>query len=171
MLVPGANALSYDTQAEQCTGTNAYWFERTAYRKIPYSSCEGGDRPDRGKQHACPGLVGGRRLGAVFWGSIFILPFGLAGLAGWWWYNKAGRPGSIRLGEHRAFGGGDDRSGPLAVIASVPYFLLGVTQAGWAWVTQRVPFLDGLFVRSEPYRQVPIDDDGESRWNTPRPND
>jgi hypothetical protein len=49
----------------------------------------------------------------------------------------------------------------LHTLASVPYFLIGVTQAGWALVVQKVPFLAGLFARRAPYRQVPIDDDGE----------
>jgi hypothetical protein len=175
VLVEGAAALTLDTSEEQCDGYTTSWYERTAYRKIPYSSCEGGERPDRGKQHACPGLIGGGGLGGLFWGSVAILPFACAGVAGWWWFTKGGRPGwvglvipwrvlnlprAIRLGDHRAFGG-DNGSGFLHTIASVPYFLVGVSQAGWAWVTRKVPFLDGLFTRSEPYRQVPIDDDGK----------
>lgn len=94
-LVPGATILSADTIYEQCDGFTSTWYERTAYRKIPYSSCEGGERPDRGKAHACPGLVGGGGLSGLFWGSIAILPFALAGLAGYWWYHNAGRPGYV----------------------------------------------------------------------------
>ncbi|KAH8832167.1 hypothetical protein DL96DRAFT_1678366 [Flagelloscypha sp. PMI_526] len=30
-----------------------YWFERTPYRKISYSSCQGGSRLDRGPAHKC----------------------------------------------------------------------------------------------------------------------
>lgn len=97
MLVEGASALALDTAEEQCDGFTSTWYERTAYRKIPYSSCEGGERPDRGKSHACPGLVGNRSLGALFWGSVAILPFALAGLAGYWWYHKGGRPGYVPL--------------------------------------------------------------------------
>ncbi len=52
-------------------------------------------------------------------------------------------------------------SGVLSTIASVPYFLIGVTQAGLAWMVQKVPFLDDLFARRSPYRQVPLDDDAE----------
>jgi hypothetical protein len=96
-LVPGATILSTDTIYEQCDGFTPTWYERTAYRKIPYSSCEGGERPDRGKAHACPGLVGGGGLSGLFWGSIAILPFALAGLAGYWWYHNAGRPGYVYL--------------------------------------------------------------------------
>jgi hypothetical protein len=158
VLVDGAQALSVNTEWEQCDGGAQYWYERTAYRKIPYSTCEGGDRPDRGKRHDCPGLIGGAGLSGLFWGSIAILPFAFAGLGGWWWYNQSQKPGGIRLGDHRAFGGGE--SGWLGTLASVPYFLVGVGPVAWAWVERKVPFLDGLFIR-RPYRQVPIDDDGE----------
>ena len=176
VLVEGATALSSNTEYEQCDGYESSWYDRTAYRKIPYSSCEGGDRPDRGSQHACPGLIGGPGLSGLFWGSIAILPFACAGVAGWWWYTKGGHTGymmsnklfasfadedrSIRLADHRAFGG-DGGTGVLSTLASVPYFLIGVTRAGWAWVERKVPFLEDLFAKRAPYRQVPIDDDGE----------
>ena len=55
MLVEGASALALDTTEEQCDGFTSTWYERTAYRKIPYSSCEGGERPDRGKPIRAPG--------------------------------------------------------------------------------------------------------------------
>ncbi|ORY35539.1 hypothetical protein BCR39DRAFT_567933 [Naematelia encephala] len=160
VLVEGATALSVSTEYEQCDGFSAFWYERTAYRKIPYSSCEGGDRPDRGKQHACPGLIGRPGLGGLFWGSIAVLPFALAGLVGWWWFTKGSQGGSIRLGDHRAFGS-DASSGALSTLASVPYFLIGVAQASWAWVVRKVPVLEDLFGRRMPYRQVPLDDDAE----------
>lgn len=162
VLVDGATPLSSNTEEEQCDGYTEFWYERTEYRKIPYSSCEGGERPDLGKRHQCPGLIiGGVRRGALFWGSIAILPFAFAGLAGYWWLKKGDRAGSIRLGDHRAFGG-DSTSGVLAVIASVPMFLIAIGQEGWAWVTRRVPFVEDLFTRrSSSYRSVPVDEDGE----------
>jgi hypothetical protein len=48
LLVPGLQALSDD---DSCKGDDDYWYERTAYRKIPHSSCEGGMRLDRGSPH------------------------------------------------------------------------------------------------------------------------
>ncbi|WVQ82331.1 hypothetical protein IAT38_004459 [Cryptococcus sp. DSM 104549] len=166
VLVEGATALSVDTEWEQCDGYSEYWYERTEYRKIPYSSCEGGERPDRGKRHDCPGIILGGKSGwgALFWGSIAVLPFGVVAVAVWWWMSKGDRSGSIRLGEHRAFGG-DNASGALAVLASVPLFVVAVTQEGWAWVTRKVPFLEDLFTRRSSYRQVPIDDDAEILGN------
>ncbi|KAK4688992.1 hypothetical protein P7C73_g1101, partial [Tremellales sp. Uapishka_1] len=166
VLVEGAVALSaLSSEEEQCDGSTQYWYERTEYRKIPYSSCEGGARPDRGKQHTCPGLINvGPGISGVFWGSVAILPFALAGLAGWWYYTKGGRSGSIRLGDHRAFGG-DSTAGVVNTLASVPYFLIGASMAGWAWVTRKVPFLDDLFARRSAYRTVPLDDDAEVLGN------
>lgn len=160
VLVDGAQALSIDTAEEQCIGDATHWYDRTAYRKMAYSSCEGGDRPDRGKEHLCPNraITGG--LGALFWASIAILPFALAGLAGWWWVTKGNRTGSIRLGEHRAYGG-DMATGAINTLASVPYFILGVVSALWSTLERRVPFIEGLFNRRAAYRAVPVDDDAE----------
>lgn len=70
-------------------------------------------------------------------------------------------PSAIRLGEHRAYGGGDAASGALAVLASVPFFLIGVVAAGWSAVERRLPFIEGLFTRRPAYRSVPIDEDAE----------
>lgn len=157
VLVEGASALSSNTEYEQCDGSSPYWYERTAYRKIPYSSCQGGERLDRGKRHDCPGILAGGGVSGLVWGSIVILPFALAALGGWWWYHK-GQSGSIRLGDHRAFSSGPGSS-VVDLVASVPYFVLGVAQEAWAWVERKVPLLDGLFSRR--YRSLPIDDDGE----------
>jgi hypothetical protein len=66
---------------------------------------------------------------------------------------------SIRLDEHRAFGG----DGILSTLASIPVAAAGAGAAAWGWVTRRVPYLDGLFGSHTPYRSIPIDDDaGES---------
>ncbi|WVW85580.1 hypothetical protein I302_107618 [Kwoniella bestiolae CBS 10118] len=165
VLVDGASPLSYDTEYEQCDGFTEFWYERTEYRKIPYSSCEGGERPDRGKRHECPGLILRGGLGGLFWGSIAMIPFAFAGLAGWYYWTKGSRPGAIRLGEHRAFGDDSPAAGVLSIIASVPIFLIAIGQEGWAWVTRKVPFLDDVFGSRTPYRSVPIDDDAEILGN------
>jgi len=159
VLVPGATALDINTMEEQCVGDAEFWYERTAYRKMQYSSCEGGNRIDRGAKHACPGLIRAGSLGAFFWASIVILPFGIAGLAGWWYVTKGSRTGAIRLGEHRAYGG--TATSALNTLASVPYFILGVVSALWTAVEMRIPFIQDLFRRRSPYRAVPVDDDAE----------
>ncbi|KAJ9094955.1 hypothetical protein QFC21_005747 [Naganishia friedmannii] len=160
VLVGGATPLSRDTQEEQCVGFEPYWYERTAYRKIPYSSCEGGDRPDRGARHACPGLVGGG--GGVgrflYWLVVVIVSVGAAAGVAYYLYTRRER-GSIRLSEHRAFGGSSDA---LSTLASVPYFLIGVAATAGTWVQEQIPFIRGLFPgRARSYRTVPIDEDAE----------
>ena len=92
VLVEGAVALARDTTAEQCGGFEQYWYERTAYRKIPYSSCEGGERPDRGTRHACPGLVAGAGFGAlVYWVVVVLVSAGAAAGVAYFFYTRKDR--------------------------------------------------------------------------------
>lgn len=93
VLVEGAVALPKDTSEEQCVGFEPFWYERTAYRKIPYSSCQGGERPDRGPRHSCPGLVGGGRgIGAFFyWLLVLIVAVGAAAGVAYLFYVRRDR--------------------------------------------------------------------------------
>lgn len=84
VLVTGATPLPND---DTCRGDADYWYERTAYRKIPYSTCEDGERPDRGARHACPGLSG---HGFWFWFFILILPFAFTFIIGYGYYRRSG---------------------------------------------------------------------------------
>lgn len=84
MLVDGATPLAND---ETCANGEEYWYERTAYRKIPYSSCEEGIRMDRGRAHRCPGIKG---HGFFFWLFVLFIPASLAGLTGYWFYRRSG---------------------------------------------------------------------------------
>lgn len=90
VLVEGASPLPKDTSYEQCDGYEKHWYERTAYRKIPYSSCQNGDRPDHGKEHDCPYSYSTGGHGIFFWGSVIILPFACAGLVVWWFATQQG---------------------------------------------------------------------------------
>lgn len=164
VLVPGASPLGADTADEQCWAPGSddpgFWFERTAYRKIPYSSCVGGDRRDRGKQHACAGLIGGGGRGGMFWATIALIPFAAAGLAGYWYMQKGGRAGGIRLDEHRAYR--DNQV--LATLASVPYFVLGLVSVAWGTLERNLPSWarrDGGLGFRRGYETLPIDEDAE----------
>jgi hypothetical protein len=84
VLVPGTTPLPDD---DSCRDDEDYWYERTAYRKIPYSSCEDGERPDRGPRHLCFGI---RAHGALFWWSIILLPFMFTALVAYWYYRRMG---------------------------------------------------------------------------------
>ncbi|KAH9832479.1 Oligoxyloglucan reducing end-specific cellobiohydrolase [Rhodofomes roseus] len=154
VLVPGAERLADD---DSCKGDDDYWYERTAYRKIPYSSCEGGKRLDRGAQHVCPGF---KAHGAFFWLMMFFIPCAFAALAGWWYVRRRAR-GAIRLP------GGDlgpryvGDSGVLDTLASVPYFIMAVLGATWETIVEKFgDATTGMRTRSG-YRSVPIDEDAQ----------
>lgn len=83
-LVKGARPLPHD---DTCPGSQDYWYERTAYRKIPYSTCEDGERPDRGTRHACPGLAG---HGFWFWLFVLVVPFAFTSLIAYGYYRRSG---------------------------------------------------------------------------------
>lgn len=91
VLVEGADPLTPDT-SETCiiNPESDNWYERTAYRKIPYSSCEGGVRPDRGTPHGCGGIRG---HSVLFWLSVLMLPFGFTALVAYYYYKKGYRRG------------------------------------------------------------------------------
>lgn len=82
--VPGTTPRPDD---DSCCGNEEYWYERTAYRKVTHSSCEGGDRIDRGTPHRCPGIRGHSTL---FWIMVALFPFVITALVAWWWYKKSG---------------------------------------------------------------------------------
>jgi hypothetical protein len=84
VLVPGTQPLPDDTS---CENGAEYWYERTAYRIIPYSTCEGNYRPDRGTAHVCPGL---KSKGPKFWLFILLLPFGFTALVAYYYYRRGG---------------------------------------------------------------------------------
>ncbi|PWN42574.1 Oligoxyloglucan reducing end-specific cellobiohydrolase [Ceraceosorus guamensis] len=112
---------------EQCLayGNEDYYFDRTSVRKIPYSSCIGGDRPDRGRRHSCPASLRGH--GFFWWSTVILSPFALAGLVGSWWLkrHRSRGYGAIHLPDAR-----DYVDGKLVdTIASVPAFVIGVSQA------------------------------------------
>ena len=178
-LVPGTSPLPDD---EICKNGAEYWYERTPYRQIPYSSCEGGDRPDHGKAHRCPGFSSNLK-GFVFWFFILSLPFGFTVMVAYYFFRRSGMARgcvslffvrylksnqylfcirTIRLpGEvNRPAYGGD--TGVIATLASVPWFIIGVTGIAYQWVASR---LETSFRTLRPgrsgYRDVPIDEDAQ----------
>lgn len=88
ILISGATPLSNN---DSCSDGSDYWYERTAYRKIPYSSCEDGQRPDRGPQHLCfkagPGI---RAHGALFWFFVTCFPLAFTVLVAYCYYRRMG---------------------------------------------------------------------------------
>ncbi|KAF2707916.1 vacuolar protein sorting/targeting protein 10 [Pleomassaria siparia CBS 279.74] len=115
-------------------GVKEYW-DVTGYRKIPLSTCEGGQEFDHTSGlHPCPGYEDEfeRKHGMGFFGVLFavIIPFVAAGGIGYWvWANWDGKFGRIRLGEGGGAFDSESRfvswpvaavSGLVAVVAAVP---------------------------------------------------
>jgi Sortilin, neurotensin receptor 3, C-terminal len=173
VLVPGTKPLPDD---DSCKNGEAYWYERTAYRLIPYSSCVDGVRPDRGTPHACPGF-GGHSI--FFWLFFILIPFAFTGLVAYYYYRRSGMARgsvlpvsflhlimikiylhrSIRLPGDTRVPYRDDDSGVMATLASVPWFVIGITGIAWEWVLSQ---LDNAGLRSRRgYRDLPVDEDAQ----------
>jgi len=156
---------------DSCRGDDDYWYERTAYRKIPKSLCEDGSRLDRGEAHPCPGF---RAHGWLFWSTLFFVPFGFTALIAVWYYRRGGyRRGfvplfsgltflthllrAIRLSDTYTF----SDSGALATLASIPWFIIGLAGVAWSYV-ENLPFVPtSLFRSRRGYRHVPVDEDAQ----------
>ena len=150
--VDGASLLASD---ESCPAGEEYWYERTPYRKIPYSSCDGGDRMDRGTAHRCPGIKG---HGFFFWFFVLFVPLSLAALIGYWFYRRSGLARGyvtflylwIRLlirknVQNNPFTWCDNLrpaysdTGIVATLASVPWFLVGLAGIAWERLSSSIP--------------------------------
>ncbi|TFK37398.1 vacuolar protein sorting/targeting protein 10 [Crucibulum laeve] len=151
VLVPGTTPLPDD---ESCKNGEDYWYERTPYRLIPYTSCEGGERIDRGTRHVCPGF---RSKSGWFWLFMLMIPFAFTALVAYYYYRRSGLArGTIRLpgdGSRPSF---NTSSGFMDTLASVPWFLIGIGGIAYEWVTSRV---EPLFSSRRGYRNIPIDED------------
>ncbi|EEB97994.1 hypothetical protein MPER_02581 [Moniliophthora perniciosa FA553] len=137
------------------------WYDPTAYRKIPHSSCEGGNRQDRGQGHYCPGSLAGR--GFFFWFMVLGVPFGLTALIGMWWWRKSGLArGMIRLpGDSRGLGQSGSGGGVFDTLASVPWFLIGLAGIAYEWVSDKVDRVGWKYKSRRGYRNLPVDEDAQ----------
>src|SRR5882672_6253424 len=84
VLVAGTTPRSDD---DSCQNGEEFWYERTAYRLIPYSSCQEGERLDRGARHRCPGF---KAHGAFFWLFVLMIPFAFTALVAYYYYRRSG---------------------------------------------------------------------------------
>ncbi|GAA6008486.1 vacuolar protein sorting/targeting protein 10 [Rhodotorula paludigena] len=152
VLTEGAQPLESD---KTCTIHDPFWYDRTAYRKIPHSKCEGGLQLDKGPRHLCPGRSA---RGGFFWATIAVLPFGIAALAAVWWTRRRGGKGRIRLPEP----GEPGRSGFVDFLISVPWFVVGVVGVVVEKVRDiEVPWLSNRLRRNRRggYRSLRLEDD------------
>ncbi|KAK6977042.1 Sortilin, partial [Favolaschia claudopus] len=89
VLATGRSPLPND---ETCSDGAEFWYERTAYRKITFSSCEGGERLDRGERRPCVRSRTGH--GGFFWFFMLAVPLVVVGLAAYWYRRNAGASSS-----------------------------------------------------------------------------
>ncbi|SPN97008.1 probable Vacuolar protein sorting/targeting protein 10 [Cephalotrichum gorgonifer] len=107
-LVPGLSPLTAEEWCSRHPDATEY-FEPTGYRRIPLTTCSGGQALDEALSSvACAGHEEEyERKHGVSGVAIFfavVIPFALAGAAGWYvWRNWHTKFGQIRLGESRGF--------------------------------------------------------------------
>ncbi|KAF7309568.1 Sortilin [Mycena indigotica] len=152
VLSPGMSPLPPD---DSCRNGEEYWYERTPYRKISYSTCDGGDRPDRGQRHQCPGFKG---HSGFFWFIVLLIPVCFVALVAYYYYQTSGLArGNIRLpGDGSNFA--RRSGGVIDTVASVPWFLIGLAGIAWEWTTSR---FQTRFPSRRGYRNLPIDEDAQ----------
>lgn len=155
-LVPGYEKPDHSKVCEK-KGT-AVWWEPTGYRKIPLSTCEGGQELDKIAEQPCPGYEEEfnkkHGLGGFTLFLILLFSAGAAGGVGylvWDQYNKRGGFsglgfGQIRLGESLAgaIPGGAGRSSGESPFITVPVAII----AGIVAVGKALPLLVSSIFRS-----------------------
>lgn len=122
VLAEGAEALVSDSS--MCDWSTPFWYDRTAYRKVKHSACEGGLTLDQGTAHTCPGHTSGTSL---IW-FLIILPFAI--LAAIWYGRRRYGKGRIRLNDY------DDPSmrsrsrgeGVVEILKSVPWVVISALE-------------------------------------------
>lgn len=102
-LVKGMEPMSGEDWCRKNNATS--WFEPSGYRKLPLSTCKGGQELDKiGAEHPCDGYQDEfekkHRISGVAIFFAVVIPFGLAACIGWYVYkNWSGKIGQIRLGD------------------------------------------------------------------------
>ncbi|PHH65508.1 hypothetical protein CDD81_2288 [Ophiocordyceps australis] len=103
-LVAGLDALSGPQWCAQHPNATS-WFEPTGYRKVPLSTCRGGNELDKtSAEHPCSGhedeFHQQHRTSPLALFFAITIPFALAAAAGYYVYrNWDGKLGQIRLGD------------------------------------------------------------------------
>jgi hypothetical protein len=103
-LVPGYSPPDHSKMCDEFPDAVEYW-EPTGYRRIPLSTCQGGQELDHVVSYPCPGKEdeykekhrGLHGFGLFF---VIVLPIGMTGVIGYiLWDHYSKRYGQIRLGE------------------------------------------------------------------------
>ncbi|KAF8208428.1 hypothetical protein K438DRAFT_1712117 [Mycena galopus ATCC 62051] len=144
-----------------CTMGEKYWYER-AYRKISYSSCEGGETLDQhfNIQHPCPGSNNPTQHRSFLFLAILcliiLILIILILFVGYWAYISYLSPRSIYLPED--FTPDQATSGILDRVKSIPLFLIRLAENVWAWTAYHVR---RVFRKQEGDIHLPMDEEGQ----------
>ncbi|KAF7333876.1 Sortilin [Mycena venus] len=137
-----------------CTMGKKYWYER-AYRKISYSSCEGGETLDQriDAQHPCPRDESTQHQNsllflAALWLIILVL------FVGYLAYSSCLSLRSVYLPEDST--PDQATSGTLDRVMSIPLFFIRLAGDAWAWTAYRVR---GVFRKREGEIHLPMDEE------------
>ncbi|WFD34625.1 vacuolar protein sorting/targeting protein PEP1 [Malassezia cuniculi] len=159
VLYPNALPLNA-TAEEQCwtADSDGFWYGRTNMRKIPFSSCSGGIRPDHGARHRCPTRPA--RTGGVFkWILILLIPIAAVFAFARWWMDH-GDVAFQRLAQDDVLGDVYDQVGLFV------RFVVGATSAFIARVREMLG-RTGVLRRTErpfsSYHMLASDEDAEVR--------
>ncbi|KAH7372351.1 vacuolar protein sorting/targeting protein 10 [Pyrenochaeta sp. MPI-SDFR-AT-0127] len=147
-VIPG---LTLSDPKAVCEKGAREWWDNTPYRKIPLSTCEGGNEYDKtGDVHPCPGFEDEfeQKHGISGFGVFMavVIPFIAAGGIGYYvWRNWDGKFGRIRLGDGGGSGAFDSEapwvqwpvaaiSGLVAVAAAIPLLIGSI----WRFAASRM---------------------------------
>lgn len=130
------------------------YYEPTGYRRIPLSTCQGGNEIDKIESHPCPGHQADydKRYALSGFGLFLaiVLPFAAAGGLGYYawtnWRHKLSGFGQIRLGEGTTTAGFGERSGGSGenMFVAIPVMIIA---GAWA-VAKATPLLASSLWRS-----------------------
>ncbi|KAL5489710.1 VPS10_1 [Sanghuangporus weigelae] len=149
VLEPGASPLPNNTF---CSPEEDRWYERTGYRKIGYSTCDGGLKLDRGTEHECTSKSSWslRNHGWHFWMTVTYFSIALGALATYAVFRCCGfSRGKIRLADEDQTET-NSRSRVVRAFISPPLFVGNFIARKFKRVLQKLP--NGLWKKRSPGR-------------------
>lgn len=140
-LVAGLNPTDHAAVCKEDPERIEY-FEPTGYRRIPLTTCEGGNEFDKLQSQPCPGHEPAyeKKHGISSIGVFFaiVIPFVAAGAIGYYawtnWRHRLKNFGQIRLGESSQTASLTDRDSPLIAVP------VAIIAGAWA-IAQATPLL------------------------------
>ncbi|KAG5366909.1 Vacuolar protein sorting/targeting protein 10 [Yarrowia sp. B02] len=132
-LVNGASPPDHAQQCKENPNLVEYYVS-TGYRKIPLSTCKGGQELDKGEAIPCPGKKGefnkkhGGGLGVIGTFFVIIVPIAMACIIGFMVFQHyQSKFGVIRLGDEDSFASSSSNPVVQQALKGLAYVVAGVT--------------------------------------------